>query len=48
MRSQIEKSTKGKGILTNIPKVESSKKNLPPLSKGTKEASNKPMSLQKT
>ena len=33
--------------MVNIPKVESSKKNLPPLSKGAKQASNKPMSLQK-
>ena len=33
LREQIEKSTKGKAIM---PKVEASKKALPPLSKGTK------------
>lgn len=36
------------GLTITIPKVESNKKNLPPLSKGAKQASNKPMSLQKT
>lgn len=30
-----------------MPKVEAAKKNLPPLSKGAKTASNKPISLQK-
>lgn len=30
-----------------MPKVEAQKKNLPPLSKGAKTASNKPISLQK-
>ena len=31
-----------------MPKVEVNKKNLPPLSKGTKQASNRPISLQKS
>lgn len=33
--------------MPEMPKVQASKKNLPPLSKGAKTASNKPMSLQK-
>lgn len=31
-----------------MPKLDPKKKNLPPLSKGTKQASNRPISLQKS
>lgn len=44
LREQIEKSTNG----SKVPKLEAKKANLPPLSKGTKEASNRPISLQKS
>lgn len=45
LREQIEKTSKGKIVM---PKPDNfKKKDLPPLSKGNKEASNKPMSLQK-
>lgn len=44
LREQIEKISKGK---VTIPKLEAKKKELPPLNKGTKEASGKPLSLSK-
>ena len=44
LREQIEKISKGK---INIPKFESKKKELPPLNKGTKEASGKPLSVSR-
>ena len=44
LREQIEKVSKGK---VNVPKYEPKKKELPPLNKGTKEASGKPLSVSK-
>ena len=44
LREQIEKVSKGK---VSLPKLEGKKKELPPLNKGSKEASGKPLSVSK-
>jgi len=44
LREQIEKASNG----AIVPKADGKKKNLPPLNKGAKEASGRPISLQKS